>query len=326
MFEFERRVNYLKNIVADNKDKLQDDDFIDYTNEIFARWYNPISYNSKYKAFISNGIYKLVFVYRNSIKLSMFSAKFYEYLLINYPSYVIWFANHINHDTINTDDVNKYVDKYMYSSVAYKHDTSLLNPIVNNPLLAMSAINIVNASMNKYWYYGEGIDSYLRLILLYFLIVSRYGVNVFSKHVVNQFKNKTDLYYDVYAVYNFLCNKFHCNPNWNVKEYPNICVGIVNKHCRYKALLSTDMFIEDYNSVKEHLHDYVIKVLHYNPNISISASIDKFMKSKENYSKPIELKLHNELNSKRETDRQIIHDIHTISAYRDAYTKMMTIA
>ena len=90
-------------------------------------------------------------------------------------------------------------------------------------------------------------------------------------------------------------------------------------------LLSTDMFIEDYNGFKEHLHDYITKILHYNPNISLSDSIDKYMKSKENYSKPIKLKLHSELNTKKETDKQIIHNIHTLSAYRDAYTKMMTI-
>ena len=315
MFEFERRVNYLKNIVADNKDKLQDDDFIDYTNEIFARWYNPISYNSKYKAFISNGIYKLVFTNRNSIKLSMFSADFYEYLLKNYPTYIDWFANHIDVDTVYYKDVYGCVAKYEDSFINFTHNINILRPILSNPMLTMSAIVVVNERLDNYWYVNSRIETYLKLILLYFLIVSKYGKDIFSKSVVNKFKNKQQLSYNVYAIYKFLCNKFNCNPNWKVKFVPEQ-ITMLNKHAQYDILLKTDMFIEEYYEYSKHLDKYVIDVLHYNPDKLLSDNVDAFFKTNNAFYKPINISIPNGVNS-----RDVTHNVNIVKVYREAYEK-----
>ena len=324
MFEFERRVNYLKNIIADNKDRLQDDDFIDYTNEIFTQWYNSMNTDGrrsladtddKYELFITNGIYKLVFTIRNSIKLSMFSADFYEYLLKNYPSYVAWFANHIDYNTVYNKEVNEYVDKYRDSFINFTHNVNTLQPILSNPILTISAIVIVNEQLNKYWYRTSRIETYLRLILLYFLVVSKYGKDIFSNRVVNQFKNKQQLSYNVYAIYKFLCNKFNCNPGWKVKFVPEQ-ITMISKHKLYDILLKTDMFTEEYFEYSKHLNNYVKDVLRYNPDKLLSDNVDAFFKTNNAFYKPINISIPNGVNT-----RDITHNVNIIRFYREAYEK-----
>ena len=226
MFELERRVNYVKELIANNESKPQDDDFIDYINDIFKQWYTPIETNeandkNKYKMFLLNGIYKLIFTSkRDLLNISVFSVNFYEYLLSNYTKYVDWFVNHICTRDNYIDEVNKCVNNYM-TTKAFKHDINILRPILDNPLLTMSAIVMVNILMNAFYYYQwtytKYLNTYLKSILLYFLIISKHGVCIFNKHIVDLFNNPTSLYINVNTIYDFLCGKFSVNPGWKHK-------------------------------------------------------------------------------------------------------------
>ena len=140
------------------------------------------------------------------IDISLFSVRFYEYLLNNKHSYIDWFAKRINIHKEHFKVIKEHVNNYMLS-----HDVNTLQPIVDNILLTLTAITYINYQLETFWYYLRSIAKYQKLMLLYFAIVSKYGKDIFSKHIVNLFKNKKVLYYDLNTIYNFLCGKFGVN-------------------------------------------------------------------------------------------------------------------
>lgn len=311
MFELERRVNYVKELIANDVSKPQDDDFIDYINDIFKQWYKPIvsdcwytsietnnestngaNDKNKYKMFLLNGIYKLIFTSkRDLLNISVFSVNFYEYLLSNYPKCVDWFANHIGTSDDYIDEINKCVNDYMTTIKDFKHDINILRPILDNPLLTMSAIIMLNILMNTFcyrqWTYTEYSNTYLKSILIYFLIVSKYGVGVFSERIVDLFKIPISFYINVNTIYDFLCGKFDVNIGWNINTAQHIRNISLDDFRLYETLLITDMFTEDFNSFSKHLHEYIKYVLRYEPNKKLMDNVNTFFTSFAYCSKPV---------------------------------------
>ena len=185
MFELAQRVDYVKTLIADNDECIKgkfDDEFIGYINELFTPWYNTQqSTNNVYEMFITNGIYKLVFPNKRCIDISLFSVPFYTYLLVNKPSYMDWFAKRVNIHNEYFNVIKERVDKYMIT-----HDIDTFRPILDNTLLSITTICYVYAHLETFWYNFGSIVDFQELMLLYFVIVSRYGKNVFGKQIQKQ--------------------------------------------------------------------------------------------------------------------------------------------
>ena len=208
--------------------------------------------------FITNGIYKLVFPNKRCIDISLFSVPFYEYLLVSKPSYMDWFAKHVNIHNEYFNVIKERIDKYMIT-----HDIDTFRPILDNTLLSITTICYVYAHLETFWYRFGSIVDFQELMLLYFVIVSRYGKNVFGKQIVNKFKNKTVLYFDVYTIYTFLCGKFGVNPGWYIKTVPNRYKLIRYPSVEYMISLNIELFTEQYKQFKQHFHEYIKDVLLY---------------------------------------------------------------
>ena len=324
MFELAQRVDYVKNIIAINDEYIKgkfDDEFINYINELFAPWYNTPTVseskdsNAKYETFITNGIYKLVFPNKICIDISLFSVRFYEYLLNNKHSYIDWFAKRINIHKEHFKVIKEHVNNYMLS-----HDVNTLQPIVDNILLTLTAITYINYQLETFWYYLRSIAKYQKLILLYFAIVSKYGKDIFSRHIVNLFKNKKVLYYDLNTIYNFLCGKFGVNPGWNIKGITAKYDHILNKQRKYTLLLNTELFTEQYEQFKQHLHIYLKEVLLYDDKYKIFDNMCAFFISSYCLMCPVKLCLPQEVNNK-----QITNDMNIMQTYKRAYDRVKII-
>ena len=303
MFELAQRVDYIKNLIADNDEYIKgkfDDEFIGYINELFAPWYNtqPTT-NNIYETFITNGIYKLVFPNKRCIDISLFSVPFYEYLLVSKPSYMDWFAKHVNIYKEYFNVIKEHVDKYMLT-----HDIDTFRPILDNTLLSITTICYVYDQLETFWYYFGSIVTFQELMLLYFTIVSKYGKNVFGKQIVNKFKNKTVLYFDVYTIYTFLCGKFGINPGW-YKQVPNRYEHIRYQYVEYMISLNLELFTEQYKQFKKHLHEYIKDILLYSAQNGLLTS---------DFIKPIPLCIPQYLN-----DKQITKDMNILQAYSYIY-------
>ena len=321
MFELAQRVDYVKNLIAINDEYIKgkfDDEFIDYINELFAPWYNTPTVseskdsNAKYETFITNGIYKIVFPNKICIDISLFSVCFYEYLLNNKHSYIDWFAKRINIHEEHFKVIKEHVNNYMLS-----HDVNTLQPIVDNILLTLTAITYINHQLETFWCYLRSIAKYQKLMLLCFVIMSKYSKDVFNKRIERLFISKILLYYDTYTMYTFLCNQFGINPGWDIECIMIDYNYILNKQRKYTLLLNTELFTEQYKQFKQHLNEYVKDVLLYDVNKKLSECIYKFYITDGYLRDLVKLRLPQELN-----DEEITKDMNIIQIYQSVYNKI----